>query len=192
MKRLISLLLFLTLCCAVQASARMNAYIAGSTESVAASCTTSNDSALVDNLDHNGEFDNSVHACVKFTTATTFTLTEIIAYTAKSSGTSGGLRLSLYEHNSGTDLPSTEIAGTVVQIAQGSLPEAVQNVTGTLGTPYDLSAGTYWICSVAETDTVRMYCYGADTGARSCYGTDSCGTASDNNSIALKINGCAP
>lgn len=36
MKRLISLLLFITLCCAVQASARMNAYIAGSV--VSASC----------------------------------------------------------------------------------------------------------------------------------------------------------
>jgi hypothetical protein len=41
MKRLISLLLFLTLCCAVQASARMNAYIAGGATGGGASCQAS-------------------------------------------------------------------------------------------------------------------------------------------------------
>jgi hypothetical protein len=49
MKRLISLLLFLTLCCAVQASARMNAYIAGCVASAATAnhCDSTSDSDVL-------------------------------------------------------------------------------------------------------------------------------------------------
>jgi hypothetical protein len=57
MKRLISLLLFLTLCCAVQASARMNAYMAGSVaasagsgKSCATTCATMNDCLLINKI----------------------------------------------------------------------------------------------------------------------------------------------
>jgi Flp pilus assembly protein TadG len=57
MKRLISLLLFLLLCCAFQASAGMNAYIAGSVAAAAAGKTCAADSAVyVDNLPDQDDF----------------------------------------------------------------------------------------------------------------------------------------
>lgn len=159
------------------------------TVSAGLSCTTSNDSAILDKIAA-GSTDNSAYACIKFTFATEFRVTQYYVAGNVTSGTSGGIAVSIYSHNGGTDLPDTQVADTVVTLPYNEA-EGIP-FTVTLGTPKTISAGTYWACSIATGDTVRTYDYYTSGGDRACYGTASCSNANTNAAISLRIMGCVP
>lgn len=157
----------------------------------AASCTTSNDSALFDKV-ATGSADNSAYACTKFTLASNSTITEYLVRNQIGTAGTGTVVASIWTHNSGTDLPDSEITNTVKAIAGSSLSVSEETATFTLDTPYAISSGTYWACSRSTGNTVRQYFYYADTGTRSCYGSASCSSGSANIAIGISVYGCTP
>lgn len=191
MKRL---LLILILLFALNADARMSGVMlsgAGTAGEAPASlsCTTSDDSAILDKIAA-ASTDNSQYACHKFTFATNFRVTEYYVAGTVNSGTSGGIEISLYTHNGGTDLPDTQVSGSNVTLPYDETESTPFTVT--LGTPKDMSAGTYWVCSVGTGDTLRTYDYYTSSGDRACYGTGSCSSAAANTAISIRIMGCVP
>ena len=163
--------------------------VVSSCSSSSLSCTTSDDSAILDKISA-GSTDNSAYACMKFTFATNFRVTEYYVAGNVSSGTSGGIEVSIYNHNSGTDLPSTQVSGTSVVLPYNETESTPFTVT--LSSPKDMSAGTYWVCSIATGDTVRVYDYYTSSGDRACYGASSCSSGAANTAISIRIMGCTP
>lgn len=152
-------------------------------------CTTSDDSAILDKIS-SGSTDNSKYACHKFTFATNFRVTQYYVAGTVSSGTTGGIEVSLYDHNGGTDLPSTQVTNTAVSIPYDESEPTPFTVT--LASPKDMSAGTYWVCTVGTGDTVRTYDYWTSSGDRACYGSSSCSSGAANTAISIRIMGCTP
>lgn len=163
--------------------------VTGGVASTALSCTTSDDTAILDKIAA-GETDSSEYACMKFTLATQFRVTEYVVAGDTSSGTSGGIEISIYDHNSGTDLPSTQVSGTAITLPYNETENTPFTVT--LASPKDMSAGTYWVCSIATGDTGRVYDYYTSAGDRACYGSESCSTGSADTAISVRIMGCTP
>jgi hypothetical protein len=190
MKKILLIIIFVFMAAPVYAfTSAIQGVVTGGVASTALSCTTSDDTAILDKIAA-GETDSSEYACMKFTLATQFRVTEYVVAGDTSSGTSGGIEISIYDHNSGTDLPSTQVSGTAITLPYNETENTPFTVT--LASPKDMSAGTYWVCSIATGDTGRVYDYYTSAGDRACYGSESCSTGSADTAISVRIMGCTP
>lgn len=118
----------------------------------AASCTTSNDSAIIN---YTGDTPGGTHnvyiggsAAQKFTLGATTTITEYKIYLADVNN-EGSITVALYTDNS--NAVGTVIDGTTVTIAASEIAAGPSVITFTLSTPKTgLTAGSYWLREVGS------------------------------------------
>jgi hypothetical protein len=178
MKRLISLLLFITLCCAVQASARMNAYIAGSCSSAAATCSTANDKKLWNPTTQPGTTGSDVPwKATKFTLAAQKTITLYKVEECDDSYDTGNGRTVIMNHDSANDQPdeTSEVANSAVTLANSAMSACGSWVLEdyVLSATITLAAGTYWLVSQEQNGSDIDVMYESSAGNRVCYSSDS-------------------
>lgn len=117
MKRLLPLLLFLLLCCAVQVDARMNAYIAGSVAS--GGCTyTAKDSHAPASI-HEQKLSYNYNA-TSFTTGSAYTLKRLTVY-LKCVGTCPAVNITGYIYSDNSGAPNTALATSTDTIAASTI-----------------------------------------------------------------------
>lgn len=171
--------------------ARMNPWVAGSNYQSSASCTTSNDSAIVDYLDDGSDSQSNI-----IYTATKWVLTQNITVTFYKSrlfaSTAGGIRLCLMGHDAENDLPDfTCITGSDKYLAHDAIADTLTNTDFELDTPKNIDAGTYWIVSIAEGGVTKSQAYHALTGGRVHYYSSSPpGISEDDYVYDMEVWGC--
>jgi hypothetical protein len=197
MKRLISLLLFLTLCCAVQANARMNAYIAGSVVAGGGSCTTGTDKFLwsADQTDSAGS--SVTWKAQKFTIAAQKSVTMYQIGQCDDNADTGNARIVIMNHDAVNDYPdeTSEVSNSAMTKA-ANLIQACSTHTledYELAATLTLPAGTYWLVSQEQNSADLNTGYStAATGERVCYSSDSGSNWScvDNTAYHMEVWGC--
>jgi hypothetical protein len=178
-----TLLLFLLSCGSLFAQLNISNpfYVAPILKASGVTCSTANDSELVNHLSGSSVsgISTTAWAAQQFTISAGATITGVFIRLADTGSDVGNMVVSLYQNNGGDDKPSTEIANTTVTIAMTSISASEANVFFELPQTFSAGAGTkYHIvfrCSASGTSNVYydagvLYadgkiCNSTDTGA---------------------------
>lgn len=161
MKKIISIFIILIFCLISIIVSEPKTIIIGGMVPGGTSCTTDNDSDLITHgVTSAGQsaLSTTAFAADKITLASTTTITEY--YLMVTRPDSGTLYVELWPHDSGNNEPEVSgspISGTTASYASPGSGTDVW-VTATLGTPQEVSSGTYWIVArAAEVDWAWDY-----------------------------------
>lgn len=160
MKKLVLLFLLIPSLC----FAWMNVTTVGGGVPAAASCTTSNDSALETIVTVDGATsgldasNNNRYRAQQVIIGAQSTITEYL-FKAKDTAATGNLIASLFTDSSG--VPGTEVADTTVTIANTAIGTEPEVITATLTSPKTgLAAGTYWLVFRGDNASGNFSIYG--------------------------------
>lgn len=143
-----------------------------------ASCTTANDSVLVDLCTESTTSQDGISDTVwlgqQFILSSDSTVTGFRLYTKRGDISAGNVTLNVYTNNSGA--PGSLVSNTQVVVGYANFSQTFDYVDFILTTPKALTAGTYLIVVHSDTSTVSDFYWSyatVDSGVGSAYSSNS-------------------